>query len=167
MIKTLKVKIRPYMEEDLEGASKVAYRAFKGTLDAKWAIWGLNRCEKVLVAEIDENIVGVVELESFWFKNILHGYIYYIFVDPDWQRQGVGSALLRGAESYFKEQGAKYIWATTGKRNFKAKKFFEKNKYKNIDPQELKKKYSRREFKYLLWHLYYWSEDVIYLKNIT
>jgi len=166
MIKPLKIKVRSYKEEDREKASKIAYKAFNNILDAKWATWGLASCEKVLVAEVDQKLVGVVELESFWFKEELHGYIYYIFVEPSWQRQGVGSALLKEAELYFKNRGAKYLWATTGKNNFKVRKFFEKNRYKNIEPKELRKKYSRREFKYLLWHLYYWPKDVIYLKNL-
>jgi len=166
MAKSLKIKVRSYREEDREEASRIAYRAFNNILDAKWATWGLSSCEKVLVAEVDEKVVGVVELESFWFKDKLHGYIYYIFVDPIWQRQGIGSALVREAEFYFKERGAKCLWATTGKSNFKVRKFFEKNNYKNVEPKELRKRYSRREFKYLLWHLYYWSEDVIYLKNL-
>lgn len=166
MTKSLKIKVRSYKEEDREDASKVAYKAFNNILDAKWATWGLNSCEKVLIAKVDEKVVGAVELESFWFKEKLHGYIYYIFVDPVWQRQGIGSALLREAEFYFKERGAKCLWATTGKNNFKVRKFFEKNNYKNVEPKELKKTYSRREFKYLLWHLYYWSEDAIYCKNL-
>jgi len=166
MVKLLKINVRSYREEDREEASKVAYRAFNNTIDARWATWGLNSCEKVLVAEIDGKILGIVELESFWFKKELHGYIYYIFVDPTWQRQGIGSALLREAEYYFKGRETKYLWATTGKNNFKVRKFFEKNNYIHVELKELRKKYSRREFKYLLWHLYYWSEDVIYLKNL-
>lgn len=57
----------------------------------------LNKERICLVAELDEHVVGTIAVE--------HDEILTFFVHPDYQRQGIGAALLASIENAAAEQG--------------------------------------------------------------
>jgi len=164
--KGLNIRVREYSERDKGILSKIAFKAFMWPQDAVWAIWGLDSRDITYVAEINGIPVGAIELETFYFKEREHGYIYYIFVDPEYWGCGVGTALMKRAEKYFKSEGICDVWGTTWSKNYRMRRLFEKNGYKLMSREELRKSMSRREFKSLLWNLYAGPGEVIYWKRV-
>jgi GNAT superfamily N-acetyltransferase len=68
--------------------------------------------DKVWVACVAENVVG-------WVGVRLHpedkmGEIYILAVDPDYQRQGIGAALINTAHSVMREAGMAMVMVETG-----------------------------------------------------
>ncbi|PSQ19955.1 N-acetyltransferase [Halobacteriales archaeon QS_8_69_26] len=62
----------------------------------------------VLLAERDGDVMGVVEVRVGGghpvFKFGQHGQLYGHFVDPEFRRKGIGTALVGAAETWFRER---------------------------------------------------------------
>lgn len=61
-----------------------------------------------------------------------NGYLDFIYVHKDYQRQGVASALLNTLEQEAVQLGVKQIWANV---SITAKPFFERHGYVTVQPQ--------------------------------
>lgn len=101
------IQIRPYQEADrpflrtLYLASRKAAWTWLDSSD--WKLEDFDRAvigEKVIVAERDGKIVGFASIELH--DNFLHN----LFVDPEFQGQGVGSHLIGVVEQNFTRTGA-------------------------------------------------------------
>ena len=164
--KNVKVVVREFRKRDLDQVAIVAHRAFQSEADKYWSVVGALRAPKTLVAEVNGRIVGVIEFEVYRLSNSLEGHIWYIFVDPSFQRKGIGSLLLKHAENWIAEKGAKRVWAITGSYNIPTQKFFEKNNYRRMDIAEMKKILGSKNTKRFLRRMIYWEGDIIYMKEL-
>ncbi|WAT01387.1 GNAT family N-acetyltransferase [Rouxiella chamberiensis] len=101
------IQIRPYQEADRPflrtlylASRKVAWT----WLDSSdWKLEDFDRAvigEKVIVAERDGKILGFASIELH--ENFLHN----LFIDPEYQGQGVGSHLIGVVEQNFTRTGA-------------------------------------------------------------
>ena len=70
--------------------------------------------KKPFVAVVDEEIVGMAEIEA-------DGFIDYFYVHPGWQKKGIGKALLVSLESEAAKAGVRVIFADV---SVTAKTFF-------------------------------------------
>lgn len=160
--------IRDFRPEDYEQFVLLADRAFGGSADSYWSVVGLKWAERTLVAELDGRIVGAIEIEVLNFREKgKHGHVGYIFVDPDFQRRGVGSALLKAAERWFIERGAICSWALTTRDNIAAQRFFLKHGYEVVTVEQIRKELGRRYAWKLLRRMVYWPGDVIFRKRLS
>ena len=60
---------------------------------------------EVLVVRDGAGIIGSVMVGHDGHR----GWVYYLAVDPTWQRQGLGAALVSGAETWLRERGVRKI----------------------------------------------------------
>ena len=79
--------------------------------------------EEMWVAEMDGIVVGFV---SMWVKD---DFIHNLFVHPDWHAQGIGTALLKKAETRLKFP----MELKVKLENLKACKFYQNHGWKEID----------------------------------
>ncbi len=80
------------------------------------------------VADQEGVILGFADLSE-------QGYLDFLYVHKDYQRQGVASALLNLLEGEAHQRGLKQIWANV---SITAKPFFEGHGYGMIQPQTVK-----------------------------
>ncbi|SDC55409.1 GNAT family N-acetyltransferase [Shouchella lonarensis] len=92
-----------------------------------------------LVAEIDGQIVGLIDLEldtpaeKVCSKaGQVGGMIWHIAVHPDFQRQAIGTKLLRAAESEAKARGVAYLQAWTRDDGW-VRTWYEKHAFTKVD----------------------------------
>lgn len=88
------------------------------------------------IAEIDKIIVGFGDLNA-------QGYIHALYTHKDWQKEGVGSAILEKLESEARALGLNKVMTES---SITAKGFFEQKGYMSI--QELIKHHEGIEFIY-------------------
>ena len=69
-----------------------------------------DRIEEVVIAEWNGKRVGYVRLEYLWS---IVPYISLIRVLPEYQRQGVGKALLRFIETFLREAGHEVLYSSS------------------------------------------------------
>jgi GNAT superfamily N-acetyltransferase len=103
----LSIRVRPYQESDrpfLRTLYLASRKAAWTWLDSSnWKLEDFDRAvlgEKVIVAELDDKIVGFASIELY--ENFLHN----LFIDPDAQGKGVGSYLIGVVEQNFTRTGA-------------------------------------------------------------
>lgn len=95
----------------------------------------------IFVAESDNKVVGYIHLVNYDviyadnFKNCLG-----LAVDNDYKRNGIGSALLKQAEIWAKENGAVGIRLCSGVERVNAHKFYESQGYEVTKLQKNLKK---------------------------
>ena len=152
--------------QDIPQLAILAQRAFQHGPDSYWAVVGAKRVQKTIVAEYMGCLIGAIEIEILKFNNEKHGHIGYIFVDPDFQRKGIGSKLLKLAERWFSEKNVKYVWALTTPDNIAAQRFFLKHGYRTITKEDVFKLLGRKNAKRLLRRMVYWEGDIIFLKEL-
>lgn len=99
----------------------------------------------IFVAETDNKVVGYIHLVNYDviyadnFKNCLG-----LAVDNDYKRNGIGSALLKQAEIWAKENGAAGIRLCSGIEREKAHKFYQSQGYEVTKLQKnIKKIFTR------------------------
>ena len=66
--------------------------------------------QEFIVAEIDENSVGFLQIEYLWS---LIPYIALIKVLPEFRRKGAGKKLLKFTEDYLREKGHQMIYSSS------------------------------------------------------
>ncbi len=89
---------------------------------------GLGR---ILVIEISNKIVGMVTI-LYTFSTALNGKVGIIedmIIHPQYQDQGLGSALIDYALKFAKSQGLKRITLLSDSTNIKAHRFYKKNNF--------------------------------------
>jgi len=158
------LSIREFRPEDIRQIRNLARLAFESEVDRYWSVVGAQKAPYTYIAEINGNIVGVIEFEPFYLPNSVEGHIWYIFVHPEYQRRGIGTALLRKAEGILSREGAKRVWAITSPDNIKTRLFFEKNGYRRIPLDEMKKLLGSTNTKKFLRRMVYFEGDIIYMK---
>jgi N-acetylglutamate synthase-like GNAT family acetyltransferase len=67
-------------------------------------------CQEVIVAESDGSLLGYVRLEYLWS---IVPYISLIKVLPEYQRHGVGKALLMFVENHVRSQGQDWLYSSS------------------------------------------------------
>ncbi|HEY0832384.1 MAG TPA: GNAT family N-acetyltransferase [Azospirillum sp.] len=82
--------------------------------------------ETVLVAEVDGTVVGFVSIDR------PQRFVHTLFIDPDWQSRGIGTALLR--EALASLNGPAEL--TCSARNAAARAFYEHNGWVPVDGAE-------------------------------
>lgn len=157
--------MRKFRREDIDAIRRLAEVSFNTESDKYWSVIGALRAPRTLVAEINKQIVGVIEFESYRLPTSIEGHIWYIFVHPEYQGKGIGTELLRNAEIIMANENAARFWALTGADNIKARRFFEKNGYTKITVSEMKKIIGGRNTRRLLRRMVYWKGDIIYMKK--
>ena len=100
-----------------------------------------DETQVIFVAESDNKVVGYIHLVNYDviyadnFKNCLG-----LAVDNDYKRNGIGSALLKQAEIWAKENGAVGIRLCSGAERVNAHKFYESQGYEVTKLQKNLKK---------------------------
>jgi GNAT superfamily N-acetyltransferase len=99
-------QIRPFHQRDLDAAASAVNRA----IYAAYAFFGylypadvtrqrllasLNRGEEFWVPEANGAVIGLLSLTPH--------YIQKLFIAPEWQGQGIGSALIRKTKSLYRD----------------------------------------------------------------
>jgi ribosomal protein S18 acetylase RimI-like enzyme len=93
--------------------------------------------EFCLVAEVDDTTVGfilgttVTKTKSAW----KYGYVVWLAVVPDWQREGLGSRLFDKLAEKMIEDGVRIFLVDTETSNLPALKFFKKKGFANPEEQ--------------------------------
>lgn len=105
-----------YHKDDVEGFQD-------GDLDRFWA----GDEDRIYVAENDE-VIGFLSVE------VHHDPVTYIYLDDfsvtgSCRNQGIGTALIRAAESYAKEHGIPAVLLHVEKTNKSARRFYERYGY--------------------------------------
>lgn len=75
----------------------------------------------VLAAIIDGVLAGTVMVGHDGHR----GWLYYLAVDPDRRRAGIGSALVRAAEAWLEERGAPKVMLMVRQSNAQVAAFYE------------------------------------------
>lgn len=89
-----------------------------------------DKTQVIFVAESNKKVVGYIHLANYDviyadnFKNCLG-----LAVDADYKRKGIGSALLKQAEIWAKENGAAGIRLCSGVEREKAHRFYQSQGY--------------------------------------
>ena len=92
----------------------------------------------IYLAIIDKQIAGfIVSLKEFYY-DAYKGFVHELVVSRDFQGKGVGKALMRYVERYYKKQGADVIYLLAVKKA-PAYKFYKKLGYKEGETISMEK----------------------------
>lgn len=92
--------------------------------------------EQIFVAEVNDNVVGFVHIELYNLIYCEKGTnILGLAVSSDYQRQGIGRALMQRAEEWAKENGASFVRLNSGFARKEAHKFYRLLGYDNEKEQ--------------------------------
>ena len=72
---------------------------------------------KVLIAELQETIVGFAKLIDFKIRVKNYGCILWIAVHPRFRRKGIAAKLKKSATQKLKHDGVEEVFASTGRKN--------------------------------------------------
>ena len=141
------IRIRDVEERDLQEVKSILELSFEG-----WYLWaglrGLERSDKVLVAESDGSVAGVVELR-FVEAGERVGIVYYLATHPTHRAKGVASALLEASLQLFIEKGAKTALCSIEQENLPSQEFFKKYIFIETSALSLAAKYKVHFFSIL------------------
>ena len=107
MVSAATTTIRPMVAGDREQIGSLWTRAGLGEpAPDEWTALSEGDTTLILVGEVNDQLAGVA-VASFdgW-----RAYIYHLAVEPEQRRHGVAHALMRQAEEYLIEAGARYVW---------------------------------------------------------
>jgi ribosomal protein S18 acetylase RimI-like enzyme len=123
------VEIRPYQDADAAAiAGLVSVLGYPvGTDEMRSRLAALSPDHHTLVAQVGDELAGFIGLAVIqpYESSVPFGFILALAVDPDHQRQGIGTALVRAAEGYFQEQGVGDIRVSSGLHREEAHRFYE------------------------------------------
>lgn len=95
----------------------------------------------IIVAEIDNKVVGILEINYIY--NIIQNYKYAIFnnvcVMKEYRNMGIGKLLLKSAEDICKKEKCKFINLTSNSTRIEAQALYKKEGYKIINTTLFKK----------------------------
>ncbi|WP_295746533.1 ribosomal protein S18-alanine N-acetyltransferase [uncultured Limosilactobacillus sp.] len=131
------IVLQPAQRGDIEAMVEIERRVYQG-----YAPWGslaftseLSRQHRLYLVATDDNyIIGFVGCSFNWVKNDAH--ITNIAVTPGYQRQGLGTAMLRALEKVSTENGMLTMSLEVRVRNSRAQRLyrqlgFQKSKIKH------------------------------------
>ncbi|WP_455814341.1 N-acetyltransferase family protein [Pseudomonas graminis] len=123
------MNIRPFTEADRPFLRTLFLASRKANWtwldDSQWQLEDFDRVtrgERVLVAEEDGHRIGFAAVLDN--DNFLHS----LFIDPDWQGSGAGSALLQAVQKSFTSTGALKCLA----ENLQAQLFYKKHGWRVV-----------------------------------
>lgn len=131
------IAIRRAMPEEADRLGDIAYEAWeRGILPLLTEAPGMRHSEKrrlaIAVHEMLDRII-VAELEGItvgWCSRARNrAYIPFLFVTPEYQGNGIGSALLRRMESLLELEGEQRVLLETPADNVRAVRFYERQGY--------------------------------------
>jgi ribosomal-protein-alanine N-acetyltransferase len=134
---TADIIIRKAMPEEADRLGDIAYEAWeRGILPLLTEEPGMRTSERrrlsIAVHEMLERIL-VAEVESVaagWCSRARgRAYIPFLFVTPEYQSHGIGSALLRRMESMLELEGEGRVLLETPADNVRAVRFYERQGY--------------------------------------
>jgi ribosomal protein S18 acetylase RimI-like enzyme len=96
--------------------------AYPRNLDQLTEDW--QRGEGFLVAEVDEEVRGYVDMLARPWQRM--GWVANLAVDRGYRRQGIGTALMRRARQWARQQGLRVILAEATTKNYPALCFYRK-----------------------------------------
>lgn len=89
---------------------------------ASWASW-----QRGWVAEVDGAICGFATVEYVpWHQRLV---LWFLYIDPELRRRGVGRALLAAVEAHGRELGATQVWLETSNVNVPGVRAYERLGY--------------------------------------
>ena len=98
-------------------------------LERAWA----KRWREFRVAETQSALVGFYSLGDPGDAEE-NNYLWHLYVDPPWQRRGVGTALNRAALEEIAARGAARAWLDVLAKNAKARAFYRALGWREIGP---------------------------------
>ena len=132
-----KVIIRPIRESELralewDGAYTKYRKVFQQTYED--AVRGQR---VMLVAVVGADLVGQVFIqlsstERRYADGYSRGYLYSLRVRPEWQARGIGTRLLKAAESTLRARGFTMAVIAAGKENPRARQLYERLGYRTF-----------------------------------
>lgn len=159
-----KMNIRPAEPEDAEEIHEVALKSWK---DTYIQIFSEETIEEIIgdwygiedlreqaehpmfyVAEIDEQVTGFVHISVEGRKATLHR----IYLDPEYQGEGIGSKLYEKVESEIEEE-ADSIELEVLAENEKGNNFYRKHGFEEQETEEIELKGEKAEQKIMVKHL--------------
>ena len=167
MVPSTRLVIISYQKSFKKEVERLAKLSFKSRLDAFWASKWIDRCDKAFLAVLDSRVIGVVELGLVPLKAGLHSQIGYIFVHPEYRRQGIGTMLVEKSISFLNSVGGVGVWAVTSRDNVAAQRLFERSGFKLFKhPNELIGVLDREDVSKLLRKLYYEKDDLLFFRPL-
>jgi len=123
-MKQTNLLIRPFKTADLEAVVAILEANNQVAVPAVDGPAALRRVSQLagaffLVAELDNRVVGMVR--GVWDGS--RALVHQLSVDPGYQRQGIGSALMRALAHRFREHGAPSVAVTATE---KTSRFYER-----------------------------------------
>ncbi|WP_456467630.1 N-acetyltransferase family protein [Archaeoglobus sp.] len=135
--------IRRVGKEDVESFVDVYTNSYRGLEEYAYTRkrdiknyfkWLMSRDrDGFMIAEVDGKAVGFVACDTNWisvFERRRVGEIHELFVLPELQGKGIGSALLKKAIEYSKERGRNKAELWAGRTNYKARKFYQSHGFR-------------------------------------
>ncbi len=116
------------------------YRAYKGIIPEEFFKCPVITREKVLeemgrmefyVYEVNGKILGVAALEPRRGEGV--GFVWHVYVHPEHQRRGVGTALMKRVEERARELGLRKLRLITHGRAYWAIRFYERLGFRVVD----------------------------------
>lgn len=96
-----------------------------------------NRQQEVIVAEINNLVVGYISYEPYYTLYMDPGLnITALVVDNQYQNKGIGKALILEAEKYAKINNLAFLRANSSSRRIEAHKFYRKVGFDNEKDQK-------------------------------
>jgi ribosomal protein S18 acetylase RimI-like enzyme len=81
----------------------------------------------VYIATVGDSVVGFIYVQFYEWNRLAQ--IHGLAVDPSYQRQGVASQLVKSAERFAREKGARGIYVDTPTLNRRGRSFYEAASY--------------------------------------
>ena len=117
-------KIRPYRDDDFAACAALWQRcgltAWYNDPGRDIALWRQSRCAGIFLAEAAGAVVGSICCGHDGHR----GWLYYVAVDPERQRSGLGTRLVRHAEDWLRGQGILKIQLMVREQNRKVIGFY-------------------------------------------
>jgi ribosomal protein S18 acetylase RimI-like enzyme len=138
----LKLKIRPYHEDDQDAVIKLWKKVFPDAPPHNNPARDIKTKREVqpelfLVALLEDDLIGTVMAGFDGHR----GWVYYLGVDPDYQRQGIGTALMKNVESKLLGMGCPKLNLQIRIDNAEVQTFYESLGYSTEDRLSMGKKF--------------------------
>lgn len=121
------IVIRPMEPDEASKVQRIGRRAFTGLERLT-----VSKPRQAVVAVKHGRIAGAVQYKLYRAGGKKIGYFDYAFVDPDFQNQGIGGALYKGAADFLLEQGCDALTALVKDDNVGSWGLFLKNGFTRI-----------------------------------
>lgn len=135
--------VRDYRPEDRAALEAIIRSCWTG-IYAFFALRSLDSAPKILVAELDGNVIGFAEPRSERIGRSLVGNILWVAVRPDLRKRGVARQLVEECIGLLKGMGTGSVYVSIERDNRPSLEMFEKKGFARIGFSELAKQYGFR-----------------------